>query len=115
MPQAHDAGGAGSGAEGVARVIGRIDAIAITLGAARADELARAVEAVRAEAQALGLCGAVPVIHAIEAALARGERAAGLAGWLALLRDAVDCGRMDPDAERVFAAACSVRAIRAAH
>lgn len=102
----------GPGGEAVAIVLARIDGIATTLGHRAPGELARAVEAIRREAIALGLHPALPVIHAIEAALARGEHGAGLNDWMLLLRDAIGCGRADAEAEQLFAAACSVRAIR---
>ena len=85
--------------------IARLDGIA----PARPAELATAVDEIRVIALAAGLHPAVTVTHFIAAALARGERGAGVHGWMPMLRDAVGCEQLDVAACNSFAAACSVR------
>ncbi|MBV9749472.1 MAG: hypothetical protein JO157_11720 [Acetobacteraceae bacterium] len=78
---------------------------------ARTPELIAAVDEIRVIAHGAGLHPAVTVAHCIAAALARGERGAGVHGWLPMLRDAVGAERQDAVACETFAAACSVRLI----
>lgn len=88
---------------------GRIAALDAGACTQRTYELARAVDEIRLIAVEAGLAPTVTVVHFIAAALARGERGAGLAGWLAMLRDAIRTERQDVAACDAFAAACSVR------
>ena len=90
--------------------IAAIDARAADL---RNGEMAMAVDEIRHIAHHAGLNPTVTVAHFIKAALARGDSRSGrgplLAGWLAMLRDAVSAERQDVAACDAFAAACSVR------
>ncbi len=88
---------------------GRIATLDARLRTGRTVELVRAVDEIRLIAVEAGLAPTVTVAHFIAAALARGERGPGLAGWLAVLRDAVTAERQDVAACDAFAAACSVR------
>ncbi len=72
-------------------------------------ELAADLDAIRKIALANGISPALPVVHALEAALAAGQRGPMIADGLALLRDAVSCGRDDARTGAAFAAACSIR------
>lgn len=72
-------------------------------------ELARELAALRSVAIGYGLKPAVTVLHALDAALARGERGSLVHDWLAILRDAVACGRSDARTCDTYAAVCSVR------
>jgi len=76
---------------------------------ARVRELAPQVDAIRSIADRAGLKPAATVAGLLDQALARGERAALVQGWLPLLRDAVACERADAGACEAFAAACQVR------
>ena len=87
----------------------RVAAIDVQAPYARAQELAVAVDEIRVIAHGAGLNPTVTVVHFIAAALARGERAAGVHGWLQMLRDAIGAERQDVAACDAFAAACSVR------
>lgn len=75
----------------------------------RPGELAFELEYIRRTASSNGLSPAVTVVHALDSALSRGERGPLVHGWLAILRDAVDCGRSDARTCATYAAACSVR------
>lgn len=87
----------------------RIAAIGANSRAASAADLARDLDAVRRIAFAHGMLPAVTVAHALEAAVARGERGPLILGWLDILSDAIDCGRVDARTAETYAAACSVR------
>ena len=76
---------------------------------ARPRDLAGAVDAIRAAAQAEGRLPVVAVARAIEAALARGERGVVITGWIAMLAEAVGCGRSDTDCTTAYLAAGAVR------
>jgi hypothetical protein len=78
-------------------------------GHARPADLAGAVDAIRGIAQAEGRLPVVAVARAIEAALARGERGVVINGWIAMLGEAVGCGRSDADCTSVYLAAGAVR------
>jgi hypothetical protein len=78
-------------------------------GHSRPADLAGAVDAIRATAQAEGRLPVVAVARAIEAALARGERGVVINGWIAMLGEAVGCGRSDADCTNVYLAAGAVR------
>lgn len=71
--------------------------------------LACELASLRSVAVRNGLKPAVTVIHALNAALARGERGTLVHDWLAILREAVECGRSDPRTCDTYAAVCSVR------
>lgn len=90
-------------------LVSRIDAIGRHLPHLGPADLATELEQVRRLAAAEGIGAAVAVVHALDSALARGERGPLIRGWLAILRDAVDCGMPDARACETFAAACSVR------
>jgi len=87
----------------------RIDSIGARTARAATAELAADLDAIRKIAVANGITPALPVVHALEAALAAGQRGPMIADGLALLRDAVSCGRDDPRTGAIFAAACSIR------
>ncbi|MGL4314817.1 MAG: hypothetical protein ACRCSO_12605 [Sphingomonas sp.] len=78
-------------------------------GQAPRDALAAEIEVIRRTALAHGILPAVGVAHALEMALGRGERGPLIEGWMALLRDAVLCGRSDEATCDAYVAACSVR------
>ena len=89
--------------------------LALRIGALerlRPGELACELQSLRRVAVRDGLQPAVTVIHALDAALARGERGTLVRDGLAILRDAVDCGRSDPQTCDTYAAVCSVRLVR---
>lgn len=87
----------------------RIDSIGTRSACAATVELADDLDAIRRIALAHGLTPALPVVHALEAALAEGQRGPMIADGLALLRDAISCGRDDARTGATFAAACSIR------
>lgn len=88
---------------------GRIAALRLRAPHARTHELIAAIDEIRALAHGAGLAPAVTVVHFVAAALARGERGAGVHAWLHMLRDAVGAERRDQVACDAFAAACAVR------
>lgn len=87
----------------------RIDSIGARAARAATSELAADLDAIRRIALANGITPALPVVHALESALAAGQRGPMIADGLALLRDAVSCGRDDPRTGAAFAAACTIR------
>lgn len=87
----------------------RIDSIGARAARAATSELAADLDAIRRIALANGITPALPVVHALEAALAAGQRGPMIADGLALLRDAVSCGRDDPRTAAIFTAACAIR------
>ena len=87
----------------------RIAALDVRAQYARTAELAGEIDEIRIIAHGAGLNPAVTVVHFIAAALGRGERGAGVHGWLQMLADAVRAERQDANACDAFAAACSVR------
>lgn len=87
----------------------RIDSIGARTARAATAELAADLDAIRRIALANGITPALPVVHALEAALAAGQRGPMIADGLALLRDAVSCGRDDPRTAAAFTAACAIR------
>ena len=87
----------------------RIDSIGARAARAATAELAADLDAIRRIAIANGITPALPVVHALDSALAAGQRGPMIADGLALLRDAVNCGRADPGASTAFAAACAIR------
>lgn len=95
-----------------AELVARVDAMDQYAGRLRPDELADELETIRRIALVNGLGPAVTVVHALDTALARGERGPLVHGWLAILRDALDCEATDARACDTFAAACSVRLAR---
>jgi hypothetical protein len=100
----------GAGIEHIrAELSARITAIDIKADRLTANALASELDEVRRIAQLNGLLPAVTVAHVLESALARGERGALIHGWLALLRDAIGCDRLDAPTCDAYAAACSVR------
>lgn len=78
-------------------------------GHGRPAELAGAVDAIRCVAQAEGRLPVVALARAIEAALARGERGVVIAGWIAMLAEAIRSDRSDPDCTGIYLAAGAVR------
>lgn len=92
-----------------AELAARVDSITARAAIARPGEIAIELETVRRIAHRSGIRPAVTVIHALDSALARGEHGALVQGWLAVLRDAVDCDFAESSADTLFAAACSVR------
>lgn len=78
-------------------------------GHARPADLAGAVNAIRAMAQVEGRLPVVAVARAIESALARGERGVVIAGWIAMLGEAVGGERSDNDCTSIYLAAGAVR------
>lgn len=76
---------------------------------ARPAELAAAMNEIRVIATGAGLNAAVTVARFIAAALANGERGAGVQAWIGVLGDAIGCERHDGAACDAFAAACSIR------
>ncbi len=87
----------------------RIDSIGARAARAATADLAADLDAIRLIATANGMTPALPIVHALESALANGQRGPMIADGLALLRDAVACGRSDPRAGAAFAAACAIR------
>lgn len=87
----------------------RIDAIGLRLAHAPIGELAQELATLRRAAQQHRIGPALTVLQALDSALARGERGPLVQGWLTVLRDAVGCDRRDLHADRLFAAACTVR------
>lgn len=87
----------------------RVGALEIQLGSFPIAKILAELDAIRRRAAESGMRPAVSVIHALESALARGERGPMVAGWLQLLRDAVDCDRSDAESDAAFTAACRVR------
>ena len=64
---------------------------------------------VRHMAQQYGLRPVADLAWRLEGRLARGERGPGVFDMLSLMRQATECGRSDPQAASVWAAAASVR------
>ncbi len=87
----------------------RIDAVDRYADLWRPCEIASELDHIRRTAFAAGLAPALTVIHALDTALSRGERGPLVHGWLAILRDAVECPASDARTCDTFAAACSVR------
>lgn len=87
----------------------RIDAMDRRADHLRPGELAFELEYIRRAVSSNGFRPAIAVIQALDGALSRGERGPLVHGWLAILRDAVDCGRSDARTCDTYAAACSVR------
>lgn len=87
----------------------RIDSIRARASRAATAELAADLDTIRRLALASGMTPAIPVVHALESALAAGHRGPMLADGLALLHDAVACGKADARTGAAFAAACSIR------
>lgn len=87
----------------------RIDSIGARATRATTAELAADLDAIRRIARAGGISPALPVVHALESALAAGQRGPMIAEGVALLRDAVSCGRDDARTGAAFAAACAIR------
>lgn len=87
----------------------RIEAVDRYADQWRPCEIANELDHIRRTAFAAGLAPALTVIHAIDEALSRGERGPLVHGWLAILRDAVDCQQSDANSCETYAAACSVR------
>ncbi|MBR0553278.1 hypothetical protein [Stakelama marina] len=92
-----------------AELAARVDSITARAPATHPGEIALELETIRRIAHQNGIRPAVTVIHALDSALARGECGALVQGWLAILRDAVDCDFAEASADTLFAAACSVR------
>lgn len=92
-----------------AELSARITAVGLRTATARCDELVAAIDDIRRIARANNLRPAVTVAHAVEEALARGERGALVAGWLAILGDAVHIEANDGATCDLYASACSVR------
>ena len=76
---------------------------------ARARELAAEVDSIRKAADAAGMIPVSAVARALERALARGETGPIVTGWIAMLTEAVGCGRDDHASGHVFLAAGAVR------
>jgi len=87
----------------------RVLAIGMRAEQSRPAELARDVDALRSLAHRNGFHPAATVAHALETALARGECASLISGWVTVLQDAVGCERNDASACEAFAAAVSIR------
>lgn len=87
----------------------RIAAMDVRADRARPCDLAQDLDAIRRLALAGGLQPAVSVTHVLDTALSRGEHGALIHGWLAVLRDAALCDRIDSQACDAYVAACSVR------
>lgn len=79
----------------LAQLNDRIGALRSAAARTRTAQLAADLDSVRLLAIGNGFAAVTPIVHAIEAALARGERGAAVAGGLALLQDAACCGN-DP-------------------
>ena len=92
-----------------ADLIARINAMDAHAGQLRPGELAYELEAIRRIAARHAIGPAMTVVHALDAALSRGERGPLVHGWLAILRDAVDCTTSSATASDTYAAACAVR------
>jgi hypothetical protein len=76
---------------------------------ARARDLATEVDSIRSAADAAGMMPVSAVARALERALAKGETGPAVAGWIAMLGEAVGCGRDDVASGHVFLAAGAVR------
>jgi len=72
-------------------------------------DVAPQLDAIRALAVRAGLHPAAAVAGMLDRALAAGERATLIRGWLPILADAVACDRGDERACEAYAAACQVR------
>jgi hypothetical protein len=92
-----------------ADLVQRVAALDLRTASGRTCDLAQDLDAIRRIAQANGMQPAVSVAHVLDAALARGERGPLIRGWLDILRDAIDCDRIDAPACDAYLAACSVR------
>ena len=84
-------------------------AISGRLATARAADVAGDIERLRRAAVGAGLLPVAAVAHAIGSVLADTTGRPQIDGWLAILADAIACGRSDPAACETFSALCSVR------
>ncbi len=87
----------------------RVARLDITAPFLRARDLASEISAIRAAADARGMLPVAAVARALERAVARGESRAALGHWIAMLNEAVECGRTDATSGSVFLAAGAVR------
>lgn len=92
-----------------ADLVARIDAVDVRAHRLRPAEIAGELEAIRRIAAHHGIGAATTVVHALDGVLSRGERGALVHGWLAILRDAVECNVTSHAAAETYAAACAVR------
>lgn len=89
--------------------IARLDLMA---RAARPRDLAVEVDSIRVAADAADAAGLMPVgavARALERSIARGERGPAVTGWIAMLGEAVGCGRRDSASGQILLAAGAVR------
>ncbi len=75
----------------------------------RPRDLVAEVDAIRLVAESAGILPVVAVARALESALGRGESGVIVRGWIAMLGEAVGCGRSDAHSSHVFLAAGAVR------
>lgn len=87
----------------------RVAAMRARADSARACDLADDLQTIRRLALANGYAPMLPVIQALDHVLSKQVERAPIAGWLAILDDAIGCGNRHPRAEAAFAALCSSR------
>ncbi len=90
-------------------LVARIARLDVMAQHVRARDLVTEVDAIRLAAEAAGILPVVAVARALEAALGRGESGVIVRGWIAMLSEAVGCGRSDAQTSHVFLAAGAVR------
>ena len=87
----------------------RVARLDVTAHYLRARDLANEIGAIRAAADAGGMLPVAAVARALERAVARGESQVAVGNWIAMLNEAVGCGRTDAASGSVFLAAGAVR------
>lgn len=87
----------------------RVARLDITARYLRPRDLATEISAIRAAADAGGMLPVAAVARALERAVARGESRVAVGNWIAMLNEAVGCGRTDAASGSVFLAAGAIR------